>query len=705
MSILQVIRNLTRANQQQRTTAQIAKKIVFDLSRQGLKYERIQNKTKVVQRVSFDVVVATQEDAYFFIDTRHLPERVKTVHLTDEACLRSISDHCQREITATYQYGRLCYHTRLSGQTFPKSFGINNFALPKDAPELAFPLGIGRGKEMGWADLVQVHHLLVIGPTGKGKTTFLHSMLTTWADRNSRSTLVLWLVDLKRSEFHLYKPLLGKRGKPGLIQRLAQDEGDAVALLSDAVREMQRRQCVMEEAGAVNIDDLGKLTGRYLPRLVIIIDEILGLMKSQEKIEGKTTVRQAAESYLVLLASQGRSAGLHVVIATQVIKDDVLTTTIRANYESVVTFGLATIHQSISVVGKGIAEGLPTGRIILKSPVIGGLQEYQSCYISTNQVRMTVDRIANAGPGGDMGIDQATLFLSDAKLLVKTACETFDGMFSIRKLNRKLQGTITWHRINEIGKRLETDGILERKGRNRRVTKGYYGREELLDHIYGKKDVVDNVSEGDDPIIIEGEVLQSDSPHESPRNVAGLLHVTDPFANFTHSPYMHKLHGVRFFSVRKWSTDRKQQQLHMMLEWKRTCDRYVLQAMAGEIINVLLDDYKISGGASCVCNPPQGGSRGEQHFATELAKQVAAQLGAVWFEAFEPRLHDGGHHPKMKAIGNVPELKRKNRAPKMTVILVDDISASGTTMKECYALLKNEGVVIGVVWIAGESNQ
>jgi orotate phosphoribosyltransferase-like protein/GTPase SAR1 family protein len=681
------------------------------LSRQGLKYERITKKNqKVTQRVSFDLVVATQEDAYFFIDTKRLPERVKTAQLTDEVCLRSLSDHCHREIAATYQFGRLAYYTRLSGKTFPKSFGINNFSLPKDAPELAFPLGVGRGKEMGWADLVQLHHLLVIGPTGKGKTTFLHSMLTTWADRNSRDSLVLWLVDLKRSEFHLYKPLLGKRGKPGLIQRLAQDEGEAVALLSDAVREMKRRQGVMEEAGAVSIDDMGKLTGRYLPRIVIVIDEILGLMKSQERVEGKTTVKQAAESSLVLLASQGRSAGLHVVIATQVIKDDVLTTTIRANYESVITFGLATMYQSISVLGKGIAEGLPTGRIMLKSPSIDGLREYQSCFISTTQVRMAVDRIAGAGPGGSMGVDQAALFLSDAKLLVSTACEQFDGKFAIRELSKKLQGTITWHRINEVGKRLESDGILERKGRTRRVAKGYYGRYDLLDHVYKTKTedehVAGDVAEGDFTVattIIEGEVLQENNPSESPSNIAGLLHVSDPFEGFAHSPYMHKLHGIRFLSIRKWSTDRKQQQLNMMLEWKRTCDMYIVQAMAGEIVEALLDDFKLSGSACCVCNPPQGGSKGEIHFASLLAKQVAERLESVWFEAFEPRLHSGGHHPKMKAIGNVPELKRKNRAPKMTIILVDDISASGTTMKECYSLLKDEGVVVGCVWVAGQS--
>jgi hypothetical protein len=528
-------------NEQQRTAAKIGKQILYDLSRQGLRHERLDRKGKKrVQRVSFDLIIATQEEAYFFIDTKRLPDRVKTAQLTDEMCLRSLSDHCQRDIKPVYIYGRLCYHTRLSGKNFPKTFGITNFALPKDAPDLAFPLGVGRGKDMGWADLVQLHHLLIIGPTGKGKTTFIHSMLTTWADRNSYQSLILWLVDLKRSEFHLYKPLVGKRDHPGLIQRLAQNELESVTLLSDAVREMKRRQKIMEESGAVSIDDLATLTGQYLPRIVIIIDEILGLMKSQERIEGKTTIRQSTESSLVLLASQGRSAGMHVIIATQVLKDEVLTTTIRANYESVITFGLATIYQSVSVLGKGIAEGLPVGRIILKSPSRERLTEYQSCFISTTQVRMVVDRVASAGPGGEMGGDKTELFLNDAKLLMSIACDHFDGLFSIRKLAKHLQGSVTWHRINEIGKKLEGDGILERKGRTRRVARGYYGRYDLLEHVYKQdvnevgvaKGVAEGVAEGEKDAattIIEGEVLQSCSVSESPCNTTEVLHVAKHF--------------------------------------------------------------------------------------------------------------------------------------------------------------------------------
>jgi hypothetical protein len=513
-------------NQQKAQAEKIAKMILSDLSRQGFKYEKINRKgKKIIQKVKFFPVLGTREEVFCFLDTKNLPERVRTANLTDEVCLRSLSDHCQREISAIYQYGRLCYHARLSGKTFPKTFGINNFSLPKDAPGLAFPLGVGMGKDMGWSDLAALHHLLIIGPTGKGKTTFLHSMLSTWVDRNNHDSLILWLVDLKRSEFHLYKPLLGKR--PCVIQRLAQDEQESITLLSDAVREMKRRQGVMETNGAVSIDDLGKL-GVNLPRIVIVIDEILGLMKSLERVEGKTTIRQAAEASLILLASQGRSAGMHVVIATQVVKDDVLTTTIRANYESVIVFGLATMYQSISVLGKGIAEGLPTGRIIIKSPSMDGLREFQSCFISTTQVRMIIDRVASVGPGGELGNNKAALFLKDARLLVSTACEKFDGIFSIRKLAKNLQGTIPWHRINEIGKKLESDGILERKGSNRRVAKGYYGRYELLDVIYGEKHVAGGVAEykkqsAND--IIEGEVLHASSSSESACNIVGQLRV------------------------------------------------------------------------------------------------------------------------------------------------------------------------------------
>jgi DNA segregation ATPase FtsK/SpoIIIE, S-DNA-T family len=54
-------------------------------------------------------------------------------------------------------------------------------------------------------DMVEQPHLLVAGETGSGKSTQLRSILTTLVHSTSPNELRMYLADMKRSEFHLFR--------------------------------------------------------------------------------------------------------------------------------------------------------------------------------------------------------------------------------------------------------------------------------------------------------------------------------------------------------------------------------------------------------------------------------------------------------------------------------------------------------------------
>jgi energy-coupling factor transporter ATP-binding protein EcfA2 len=355
----------------------------------------------------------------------------------------------------------LAYATRLSGSTFPATLPINSYKLPEDAPPLAIPLGLNAEGAHSYVDLAKLPHVLVIGPTGKGKSTLIHATLTTWIDRNSPEDMELWLADHKGgAELNRYTALMPKRGGFGIVQRFSYQPETTIDFLIQAQREMRRRLELMRQHDVSDLADYMRTTGQTMRRIVIVIDEIVNLMLNREKVD-KYTIGKYAEAIMVELASQGRAAGMHLLISTQVIKSDVLTSLIKANFESRISFGVADHWQSQTAIDDSRAVGLPTGRVILKRE--GDYTEYQTPYITPQQVRLKVDRIARYGPEGGLGdANEAKRLRDDAALLIRVACEHFEGRLSRREImaHPEIAGVITRERFDELCKRLQHDQII-----------------------------------------------------------------------------------------------------------------------------------------------------------------------------------------------------------------------------------------------------
>jgi hypothetical protein len=203
-----------------------------------------------------------------------------------------------------------------------------------DRPDGCSALTVWLGKDVEGdivsLDLATTPHLLVAGTTGAGKSVSLNVMLTSILLGATPAEVRVLLVDTKRVE------MLHYAGIPHLLAPVIHDAGAATRALEDLVLEMERRYTEMSEARVRNLEHLNAARvadGRpALPRIVCFIDEFADLMLH---------AADEVELAVVELAQKARAIGIHLVVATQSPRADVITGIIKANVPARASFAVA----------------------------------------------------------------------------------------------------------------------------------------------------------------------------------------------------------------------------------------------------------------------------------------------------------------------------------------------------------------------------
>lgn len=202
-------------------------------------------------------------------------------------------------------------------------------------------------------------HALVAGTTGSGKS----ELLTTWviglALRHPPADLHVLLVDYKGgATFGVLDDL------PHVLDVLTDLDTAATARALASLRaELARRERVLAAAGARSVTELG--TDARMPRLLIVVDEFRTMADSHpDLLDG-----------LVRLAAQGRSLGVHLVLATQ-RPGGAVTADMRANISVRLCLRVLETTDSVDVLGDADAARLPAnpGRVVLRTATAVTLQ-------------------------------------------------------------------------------------------------------------------------------------------------------------------------------------------------------------------------------------------------------------------------------------------------------------------------------------------
>jgi len=249
-------------------------------------------------------------------------------------------------------------------------------APPRDSSPLTVWLGKDvAGKAIG-ADLAKMPHLLVAGTTGAGKSGAINAMLCSLLLRGTPHELRLVLVDPKQVELNHYESI------PHLLTPVITSPRMAANALANLVKEMESRYGIMSLSRTRSLTELNKARSRRgeapLPYIVCVIDELADLMM---------VAPADVEDSIIRLAQKARAVGIHLVLATQSPRVDVITGMIKANVPSRIAFAVSSQTDSRVILDQNGAESLLGQGDMLFSPVGSSrLQRIQGAYIDEPQI-------------------------------------------------------------------------------------------------------------------------------------------------------------------------------------------------------------------------------------------------------------------------------------------------------------------------------
>ncbi len=252
---------------------------------------------------------------------------------------------------------------------------------PKDWSPLTVWLGKDiAGKAIG-ADLAKMPHLLVAGTTGAGKSGAINAMLSSVLLRATPHEVRLVLVDPKQVELNHYESI------PHLLTPVITSPRMAANALQNLVKEMESRYGIMSLArtrGLVELNAARSKRGEApLPYILCVIDELADLMM---------VAPADVEDSIIRLAQKARAVGIHLVLATQSPRVDVITGMIKANVPSRIAFAVSSQTDSRVILDQNGAESLLGQGDMLFSPVgTSRLQRIQGAYIDEAQIAKLTD--------------------------------------------------------------------------------------------------------------------------------------------------------------------------------------------------------------------------------------------------------------------------------------------------------------------------
>src|SRR5215207_6356699 len=253
------------------------------------------------------------------------------------------------------------------------------------------PLTVWLGKDVAGrsigADLAKMPHLLVAGTTGAGKSGCVNAMLASILLRATPHEVRLVLVDPKQVELNHYDSI------PHLLTPVITSPKQAATALQNLVREMEQRYSYMALARTRNLIEMNKVRERRgeqaLPYVLCVIDELADLMM---------VAPADVEDSIIRLAQKARAVGIHLVLATQSPRVDVITGMIKANVPSRIAFSVSSQTDSRVILDQNGAETLLGQGDMLFSPVGSSrLQRIQGAYVDEGQISKLTEQWRRQG--------------------------------------------------------------------------------------------------------------------------------------------------------------------------------------------------------------------------------------------------------------------------------------------------------------------
>jgi S-DNA-T family DNA segregation ATPase FtsK/SpoIIIE len=360
--------------------------------------------------------------------------------------------------------------------------GLRSILESRQWKEAHKPLVFAIGKDIAGdaviCDINKAPHLLVAGTTGSGKSVMLNTLITSLLFRNSPSDLRLILIDPKGNELAPYRDI------PHLLAPIITTTEKVVSALKWSVNEMERRFQLFANIGAKDIvsyneklqdtkqkvstpDENGVMQEHddgKMPYIVIVFDEMSDFMM---------TAKRDIEGLIVRIAQKARAAGIHLVLATQYPKKEVITGLIKGNVPTRISFKVAEQVNSRVVLDQvGAEKLLGSGDMLLLSPQVNKLQRIQGAWVSDPEIEAISDFLRMQAPpqynddilaqpvqiAGSGGMTMASMSNSDNDLMEAAKLVVESRKASVSFLQTRLR--FGFNKASRIMMELEERGIV-----------------------------------------------------------------------------------------------------------------------------------------------------------------------------------------------------------------------------------------------------
>jgi S-DNA-T family DNA segregation ATPase FtsK/SpoIIIE len=280
------------------------------------------------------------------------------------------------------------------------------------------PLALGKdvyGKTI-ITDLAQMPHLLVAGTTGSGKSVCINGLIASMLFRFTPDELRFVIIDPKMVELQAYNSL------PHLAFPIVVDPKKVLLALRWLIDEMERRYKMFARVGVRNVVSFnGRPTRKKdadvdvvvaggdrgtapttpatkdelqipdkLPYIVVIIDELADLMQ---------TAPADVETAIARITQMARAAGIHLIVATQTPRADVITGVIKANIPCRIAFQVASkIDSRVILDENGADRLLGQGDMLYLPPNASRLIRAQGVLVTDDEIRRLVEFVSAQAP-------------------------------------------------------------------------------------------------------------------------------------------------------------------------------------------------------------------------------------------------------------------------------------------------------------------
>jgi DNA segregation ATPase FtsK/SpoIIIE, S-DNA-T family len=275
-------------------------------------------------------------------------------------------------------------------------------------------------------DLAQMPHCLVAGTTGSGKSVCINAIIASILIRFSPAELQFVMIDPKVVEMQVYNTL------PHLKIPVVTDPKKVLLALRWVISEMEKRYRIFAQVGVRNVTsfnarpkpksqrelDLEAEAGQRravppdgarsardddlvipekLPFIVVIIDELADLMQ---------TAPADVESAIARITQMARAAGIHMIVATQTPRADIITGVIKANIPTRIAFQVASGLDSRVILDENGAERLlGQGDMFYRPPGTSRLVRSQGVLVTDDEIHRLVSFVSvQAEPSFDLEV-------------------------------------------------------------------------------------------------------------------------------------------------------------------------------------------------------------------------------------------------------------------------------------------------------------